>query len=82
MPLPGWSRETDPARNQKHSHAFFRLLCARLYEPRSAAAPPNLTSFYVFPGSAAKLGHAQSRIDRQKKLPARLLPGGDRATPR
>jgi len=61
----------------------FRLLCARLCdEPRSAAAPAIPTSFfYVFPGSAAKLGHAQSRIGRQKKLPARLLPGGDRAKP-
>ncbi len=39
------------------------------------------TSFYHFLDLAPQLGHAQSRIGRQKKLPARLLPGGDRAKP-
>ena len=40
-----------------------------------------LLGFYHFYESGISTRHAHSRIGRQKKLPARLLPGGDRAKP-
>ena len=83
MSMPETILRDGPRTHQKHSHVFFRLLRARLCdEPRSTTVPCDCDiplAFYHFGESGISTRHAQSRIGRQTKLPARLLPGGDRA---